>query len=153
MNAIFVTGNEVLRVSAPTVPASASLELASFLADAGLRVPTPARDEVVVVGELSVTSWVRLEPVDAPIDWARSGRDGSNRAFDSIRSTLPDPVPLPTPASFPWWDFDVLLERTAAVLDEAARHGHRVDDRTPSGMERHSAGRWCATATCIRATS
>ena len=58
MNAIFVTGNEVLRVSAPTAPASASLELASFLAGAGLRVPTPARDEVVVAGGLSVTSWV-----------------------------------------------------------------------------------------------
>ena len=130
MNAIFVTENEVLRVSAPSVPASASLELASFLADAGLRVPTPARDEVVVVGELSVTSWVRLEPVDSPIDWAEVG--AMVRIVHSIdRSTLPDPIPLPTPASFPWWDFDVLLERTADVLDEAARHG------IVSTIERH----------------
>ena len=39
MNAIFVAGPHVLRVSAPTVPAAASLELMAFLADAGLNVP------------------------------------------------------------------------------------------------------------------
>ena len=122
MNAIFVTGGEVLRVSAPTAPAAVSLELASFLADAGLRVPTPARDEVVVLGELSVTSWVRLEPIGTPVDWGEVGE--MVRIVHSIdRSTLPSTVPLPTPSSFPWWDFDGLLERTAAVLDDAARRG------------------------------
>ncbi len=119
MNAIFVTGNEVLRVSAPTAPASASLELASFLAGAGLRVPTPARDEVVVVGGLSVTSWVRLEPVDAPVDWAEVGEMVRTvHALDP--STLPDSVPLPPASNFPWWDFDALLERTTPLLDDSA---------------------------------
>jgi Ser/Thr protein kinase RdoA (MazF antagonist) len=130
MNAIFVTGNEVLRVSTPTVPASASLELASFLADAGLRVPTPARDDVVVVGELSVTSWVRLEPVGTPVDWSEVG-EMVRTVHTFGRSTLPDPVPLPIPSSFPWWDFEVLLERTAAVLDDSARRG------IASTIERH----------------
>jgi hypothetical protein len=130
MNAIFVSGSEVLRVSAPTAPAAVSLELASFLAGAGLRVPTPARDEVVVLGELSVTSWVRLEPLDAPVDWAEVGE--MVRVVHSIdRSMLPSAVPLPTPSSFPWWDFDGLLERTAAVLDDEARSG------ITSTIERH----------------
>ncbi len=130
MNAIFVSGAEVLRVSTPTAPAAVSLELASFLADAGLRVPTPARDEVVLLGELSVTSWVRLVPVGAPIDWAEVGE--MVRVVHSIdRSMLPSAVPLPTPSNFPWWDFDGLLERTAAVLDDAARSG------ITSTIERH----------------
>jgi len=130
MNAIFVTGNEVLRVSAPTAPATVSLELASFLAAAGLRVPTPARDEVIVLGELSVTSWVRLEPVGTPVDWAEVGE--MVRVVHSIdRSTLPSAVPLPAPSSFPWWDFDGLLERTADMLDDAARSG------ITSTIERH----------------
>jgi hypothetical protein len=130
MNAIFVTGNEVLRVSTPTVPASVSLELASFLAGAGLRVPTPARDEVVVVGELSVTAWVRLEAVDTPIDWAEVGE--MVRTVHSLdRSTLPESVPLPTPSSIPWWDLDALLERTRPLLDDSAYRG------LASTIERH----------------
>lgn len=130
MNAIFVAGDEVLRVSAPTAPASASLELASFLADAGLRVPVPARDDVVVVGGLSVTSWVRLEAIATPVDWAEVGE--MVRTVHSLDpSTLPDSVPLPTPSSFPWWDFDVLLERTMPLLDDSAYHG------LASTIERH----------------
>ena len=35
-------------------------------------------------------------------------------------STLPDSVPLPTASSFPWWDFDALLERTMPLLDDSA---------------------------------
>jgi Phosphotransferase enzyme family len=122
MNAIFVSGNEVLRVSAPTAPASASLTLATFLADAGLRVPTPARDDVVVHDGLSVTSWVRLEPVVTPVDWAAVGE--MVRAVHAIDpSSLPPAVPLASPTTFPWWDFDGMLERAAALLDDAARRG------------------------------
>jgi Phosphotransferase enzyme family len=122
MNAIFAAGTEVLRVSAPSVPATASLELASFLTEAGLRVPRPARSDVVVVGELSVTGWERLEPVDIPVDWSAVGR--MVRVVHSLdRSALPVSVPLPTPSSLPWWDFDALLERTAEVLDDVARRG------------------------------
>ncbi len=152
MNAIFVTGNEVLRVSAPTVPASVSLELASFLADAGLRVPTPARDEVVVVGELSVTSWVRLEPVDTPVDWAEVGE--MVRVVHSIdRSTLPDRVPLPDTVDLP-----------VVGLRRAARaHCVRCSTMPPASASprrsnaivdgRNWEGRWCVTATCTLAMS
>jgi len=122
MNAIFVTGHEVLRVSAPSVPATASLELASCLTDAGIRVPRPSRRDVIVAGELSVTAWERLESVDTPIDWFEVGR--MVRVVHSLdRSALPRSVPLPSPSSLPWWDFDALLERAAPALDESARRG------------------------------
>ncbi len=130
MNAIFGSGPCVLRVSAPSVPATASLELLSFLADAGVRVPARARSDVVVVGDLSVTCWERLVPIDGPIDWPEVGR--MIRIVHGLdRDALPDSVPLPPPANFPWWDFAALLERAEPVLDDAARDG------IESAIERH----------------
>jgi Ser/Thr protein kinase RdoA (MazF antagonist) len=130
MNAIFGCGRCVLRVSAPSVPATASLELMAFLADEGVRVPIPARADVVVVGDLNVTCWERLEPVDAPIDWVSVGRMVQT-VHGLDRAALPESVPLPSPTTFPWWDFPVLLDRVQPVLDDAARHG------IESAIERH----------------
>ena len=122
MNAIFQVDGVVLRVSAPTVDAAASLELLGHLARAGVRVPVAARDDVVRHRGLSVTGWQHLESTAAPIDWRGVG--AMVRSVHELDATeLPASVPLPAPASFPWWDFDTLLARVAEAIDPPARLG------------------------------
>jgi hypothetical protein len=122
MNAIFASAEVVLRVSAPSVPATAALELVDFLGQTGLSVPTPARPDVVVHTGLSVTAWQRLVATDAPIDWHAVGQ--MVRAVHHIDPrALPPSVPLPSASAFPWWDFDTLLAQVDDELDEAARAG------------------------------
>ena len=122
MNAIFTTGPAVLRVSAPTAPAEVSLELAQFWLDHGVAVPRALRDDVVRVDELSVTAWERIEATGVPVDWPRVGAL-VRRVHDTAPAALPASVPLPSPASFPWWNFDALLGRAAPGLDQGARGG------------------------------
>ncbi len=130
MNAIFRADDVVLRVSAPTVDATASLDLLGHLAHHGVRVPVAVRDDVVRLGGLSVTGWRCIEPTAAPIDWHGVGE--MVRAVHGLDpAELPASVPLPAPASFPWWDFDTLLERVGEVIDPGARRG------LVSTIERH----------------
>jgi streptomycin 6-kinase len=133
MNAIFASGPSVLRVSAPTAPASVSLELARFWQERGVTVPRPAQDDVVVVDDLSVTAWERIEATAVPIDWTRVG-ELVRRVHETEPGSLPPSVPLPSPIAFPWWDFDALLERAGPALDTAAREG------IGAAIERHR--RW-----------
>jgi hypothetical protein len=130
MNAIFAAGNVVLRVSSPSVGAGASLDLMAVLARHGLRVPSPARDDVIVSDGLSVTCWERIESTRERIDWRAVG-EMVRLAHGLDPASLPPSVPLPVPSVFPWWHFDALLERTAGALDDAARHG------IESAIERH----------------
>ncbi len=122
MNAIFVAGPVVLRVSAPNAPAIVSLELARFWHDHGVTVPRAVRDDVVIIDGLSVTAWERIDDVGAPIDWVGVGKL-VRRVHETDPRDLPASVPLPSPTAFPWWDFESLLERAAPALDEPARHG------------------------------
>jgi len=122
MNVIFACGDVVLRVAAPTTDALASIELANFLLGRGLRVPSPSRTDVIRHGRLSVTAWDRIDVSEAPVDWAAIG--GMVRRVHGLsRRVLPESVPLPRPDDFPWWDFDELLERSVAVVDDEARQG------------------------------
>jgi hypothetical protein len=130
MNAIHAAGSVVLRVSAPSVDAAATLDLHRFLADQGVRVPVAARPDVVEIDGLSVTCWERLAASSTPTDWRGVG--AMVRAVHRLDpASLPPSVPLPRPARFPWWDFDELLARTADVLDPAARSG------LEAAVERH----------------
>ena len=122
MNAIFTAGPVVLRVSAPTVPAEVSLELAQFWHDRGVTVPRARRDEVVRADGLSVTAWERIEASEQPLDWPRVG-ELVRRVHDTAPASLPESVPLPSPAVFPWWNFDALLARAGPWLDQGAREG------------------------------
>jgi hypothetical protein len=122
MNAIFVSGPSILRVSAPTAPAGVSLELAQFWQQHGVAVPQPVQHDVVVVDDLSVTAWERIEESRSAIDWAGVG-ELVRRVHETDPSSLPRSVPLPSPTVFPWWDFDALLGRAGPALDEAARDG------------------------------
>lgn len=133
MNAIFTAGPVVLRVSAPSAPAEVSLDVAQFWQDRGVTVPRACRDDVVRVDGLSVTAWERIEASEQPIDWSRVG-ELVRRVHDTAPESLPDSVPLPSPAAFPWWNFDALLDRAAAGLDQRAREG------LESAIDRHR--RW-----------
>jgi Ser/Thr protein kinase RdoA (MazF antagonist) len=80
------------------------------------------RDDVVRLDGLSVTVWERIEASARPIDWTRVGAL-VRRVHDTDPASLPDSVPLPSPSSFPWWNFGALLERAGRGLDPAARQG------------------------------
>jgi Phosphotransferase enzyme family len=122
MNAIFVSGDVVLRAASPSVPADASLRLAEHLRRSGLRVPVARRDDVVVEGPISVTAWERIEDTGGRIDWSDVG--GMVRLVHGLDAdALPDGVPLPHPSALPWWDFDALVARAGSALDEQARDG------------------------------
>jgi hypothetical protein len=120
MNAVFAADVGVLRVSRPSVPAEASLELARCLAGAGIRVPYALDDRVHLADGYSVTWWERVVPADGPIDWHGMGRTLA-RLHGLARTDLPVSFPCPSPVSFPWWDFDGMLVAVADRLDPAAR--------------------------------
>ncbi len=122
MNAIYTAGDVVLRVGRPTAPASAALELAELLTSSGVRVPAPARDDAVSDGDLAVTAWERLTLLDAEPDWRAAGEMVA-RVHALAPEELPPAYPLPRGEEFPWWQFDVLLEDVADLLDRAAREG------------------------------
>ncbi len=130
MNAIFRCGDVVLRVAAPTAPASLSLELAALLERTGVAVPSPRRAEVHVAGDLAVTAWGHLDESDAPVDWREVGAD-VQRVHGLAREELPPGLPTPSPVHFAWWDFERLLVDVGSRLDAPARRG------IEAALERH----------------
>ena len=133
MNAIYSAGDVVLRVSRPSAPAEAALDLARLLAVAGVHVPAPARDDVVHDGELAVTAWERLVLVPAEPDWRAAGQMVA-RVHALTVADLPPAFPVPHGEDFPWWQFDELLADVGELLDPAARRG------IEAAIDRH--GRW-----------
>jgi hypothetical protein len=130
MNAIFTAGGAVLRVSTPTVDAAWSIRLAEMLADVGLRVTAPLRPGAIHVDGFGVTCWEHVEATGTPIDWRAVGAM-VQRVHQLHPADLPDGYPAPSPAAFPWWDFDALLVETRDAIDPAAFEGIRdaVDRR------------------------
>jgi Ser/Thr protein kinase RdoA (MazF antagonist) len=140
MNAIFLADDVVLRVGMPSVPAVASIELASFLSHCGLRVPAPVFDDVVTCGELSVTAWERIDAIGTAgtidaADWAAVGAM-VRRVHAIDPADLPQAVPLPHPSVLPWWQFDDLLARAEPALDAAAQAGLLAAIERHRGWER-----------------
>jgi Ser/Thr protein kinase RdoA (MazF antagonist) len=122
MNAIFSAGDVILRVSRPTAPAEAAIELAELLGSIGVRVPVPVREDAVHEGDLAVTAWERLVPVTGDPDWRAVGEMvASVHALDP--HVLPPAYPLPDGEDFPWWQFDDLLADVGGMLDPPARRG------------------------------
>jgi Ser/Thr protein kinase RdoA (MazF antagonist) len=123
MNAIFAAGSVVLRVSRPTAPAGAAIELAGVLADHGVRVPLPVRGDALDTGDgLAVTAWERIVPARREADWRAVGRMVA--AVHAIaRDAIPAAYPVPPCESFPWWQLDSLLDELADVVDAPARDG------------------------------
>ena len=130
MNAIFAAGEVVLRVGSPSAPAVVSLHLARHLLASGMHVPAPIGDEVVEHEGLSVTAWQRIEEIDQPIDWAGVGAM-VRAVHEHDPASVPAGYPMPSPATFPWWDFDALLVDEAGEIDGPALEGLR------GAVERH----------------
>lgn len=142
MNAIYRCGDVVLRVAKPSVSAAVSLELASVLAEAGVPVVEPARADVFERDDVSVTAWSFVAASGEPIDWCGVGRL-VRRVHDLDPALLPDGLPLPSPVTFPWWQFDDMLAAVGEHLDEAASAGVR------SALERHEGWRdFTSTVVC-----
>jgi hypothetical protein len=142
MNAVFAADLGVLRVSRPSVPAEASLALAHRLAEVEIRVPYPLDDRVHVADGYSVTWWEHVVPAGIPIDWHGVGLTVA-RLHGLARTDLPMSYPCPSPASFPWWDFEAMLAAVGDRLDSAARSAlERV-------IERHSWWRETSDATVV----
>ena len=62
MNAIYRSGDVVLRISEPSAPARASLALAERLLATGLRVTRPVRTDTYGSAGLHATAWEYIEP-------------------------------------------------------------------------------------------
>lgn len=130
MNAIFRSGDSVLRVATPNAPAEVSIRLADVLADAAISVPRSVRDATVRVGPFQVTAWPHIEAVDVPVDWSEVGAN-VRRLHEIDAASLPDGLPRPSPTEFPWWEHDALLAEVIDELDSAAARGLRA------AIERH----------------
>jgi hypothetical protein len=130
MNGIFNAGGVVLRAGRVTADPATAIELAELLGAIGVRVPQPARPDAVVVGELTVTAWERLELVAGEPDWQSIG--AMVRAVHELPlGSVPAGYPVPRGADFAWWRFDDLLVQVSDVLDDAARQG------LTAAIERH----------------
>lgn len=122
MNALFVSGKLVLRVGRTTVAATSGLELAHRLHDIEIPTALPARDDAYEIDELSVTAWHLIELVNAPTDWVEVGRI-CRRVHELQAADLPASYPLPSPVTFPWWNFESLLFDAAGIIDDEAFAG------------------------------
>lgn len=124
MNVIYACGDEVLRVGRATAPAQASHELAATLATQGLPVAEPVAGHAADRAGFAVTGWHRIEPIDVPVDWGAVGVAVA-RLHELGAETLPAEYPMPSPTTFPWWDFDGLLASVVDHIDAAALAGLR----------------------------
>lgn len=120
MNAVFAAGDDVvLRVSRPSAPPSAAIDLATMLRDAGIAVPRPMRDDVFVRDGITVFAFERIHPSGAPIDWPAIGAM-VRRVHELDVDVIPAAYPLPRGTSFPWWDMDTLLRDVGPRVDATA---------------------------------
>ena len=124
MNVIYTCGDEVLRVGRTTAPAAASHELAVTLADRGLPVIEPITGHVLDRDGFAVTGWRRVDVAEAPVDWRTVGA-AIARIHELDEADLPATYPIPSPTTFPWWDFDALLASVADRIDQPALAGLR----------------------------
>jgi len=120
MNALFATADVVIRVGCPSADPALAYQLADRLTAAGITAAAPASDEIAVEGDLAATAWERIDVSERPVHWRAVG--SMVRAVHALPAdAIPDGYPVPSPASFPWWHFDALLDEVAGEIDERAR--------------------------------
>jgi hypothetical protein len=119
MNALFRCGDVIVRVGRPSASGSLAIELAHRLLRLGISGPVPATDEVVEADGLAATCWQRIVPVHDSVDWVAVGRI-VRRVHTLALDELPDGYPVPSPSTFPWWDFDAILDDVRHLIDPPA---------------------------------
>ena len=127
MNALFAVPGEpvVVRVGCATAPAAAAHALARVLLGAGIPTVTPVDGWASDVAGFAVTAWERVRQTRQAIRWEAVG--AMVRAVHELpAASLPADYPLPSPTTFPWWDFTALLGDVGRDLDPAARRGLEV---------------------------
>lgn len=122
MNAIYACGPEVVRVGRATAPAAASHALAAVLARHRVPVAAPIDGHTADLGGFAVTGWERIDEVPTPIDWETVGA-ATARIHALDPSELPAAYPVPSPTTFPWWDFDALFDEVEGHIDGEALAG------------------------------
>lgn len=124
MNALFATGDVVLRVGHAGGPAAAAHALVGVLRSHGVPTVEPVEGMAADREGFAVTGWVRVEPVQTAIDWFAVGA-AVRRVHALPLAEIPTGYPVPSPTSFPWWDFAALLAEVAADIDAVALDGLR----------------------------
>jgi hypothetical protein len=119
MNALFAAGAVVLRIGRPTADPGAAVWLGERLRAIGVRSPRFVHDDVVADDGLVAFAIAREYPV-GPIDWLAVGEMVA-RVHRLDPALIGAHHPLPRCTSFPWWDFESLLDATADLLDPPAR--------------------------------
>jgi aminoglycoside phosphotransferase (APT) family kinase protein len=122
MNSLYTTGDIVLRVGRATAPAVVSHQLVAWIAGHGVRTVTPVDGWAADIDDMAVTAWRRVRETGQAIDWEEVG-SMVRRVHDLPVEDVPVGYPVPEPTSFPWWNFDALLNEVDASLDDASRLG------------------------------
>lgn len=122
MNAIYVCGDVILRVGRASAPARASHGLAAMLSSRGIPCVAAVDGLATDRDGFAVSAWERIADSDVPIDWRAVGA-----AVASVHlipaSDIPGEYPLPSPTSFPWWDFESLVGEVGGHIDAPAMAG------------------------------
>jgi Ser/Thr protein kinase RdoA (MazF antagonist) len=127
MTAIYVAGDDtVLRVHRPNGDPTSSTRLARFLAEAGVLVPRPRHDEVLVDTDtdgavLAVAAFERIGD-HGPIDWRRVGEQVRLVHTLSI-DEVAERQAMPWCGDVPWWDVRSLLDEVGSLVDAPALAG------------------------------
>lgn len=123
MNALFRCHDVVLRVGRPSADPALGVALARRLLELGIPVVRPWSERAIVSGDLAVTAWVHVPTgQDVRVDWTTVG-SVVRRVHELDVGDLPGGYPVPSPATFPWWQFDHIIDDVTAEIDDAARAG------------------------------
>lgn len=120
MNSLYRCGDVVLRVGASTAPAAASHELVRWLLSHDIAAVPPIAGMTADVDGLAVSGWQAIETVERGIaDWRSIGAT-VRRLHALDPADVPAGYPVPDPSSFPWWDFDAMIDDIVGDVDAAA---------------------------------
>jgi len=124
MNALFRCGDVVLRVGRTTADPALAHELATVLAGHGVPVLRAQHGCAGWYGGFGVSAWEYVPAESGPIGWEAVGA-AVRRVHSIPADVIPDEYPVPSPTTFPWWDFDGLLADVQPDIDVEALAGLR----------------------------
>lgn len=122
MNALYAAGDAVIRIGQATADPALLHALVDVMSSHGVPTLTPLRGASMVVDGVAATGWHRIRNVERSIDWVAVGR--AVRDVHRVATTsIPEGFPLPSPTSFPWWQFDDMLAEVRGEVDAPAFDG------------------------------